>query len=331
MKPVSLANMTRHATSTLFLVPSGTDRHVEALRLAAPLVGGTERDHALARRGVHPDIIALCAPEGKERIGIDQVRAAIRAAQFAPVQGDRKVCVIPSAEDLTPEAANALLKTLEEPPREMAFVLLAEQTVDLLPTIVSRSRILRLLPTDTSDLIDRLRQVGYDDLSAEWILEVSDRPGELDRFFTEHVDIAQLRENSRARAESLGAVELVSASIGGESVLRREALVALLERAAARDGDLLIEGVRFLASQPREAGFGLLQDLLHVAFGPLRSDRSRTADPQVWDRLGSLGAGRLEAVCLAIDRAHRALSTHAPPEAVFLSLLLSVGGGDDGR
>ncbi len=331
MKPVSLANKAQHATSTLFLVPPRVDRREQALRLAAPLVGGTERDRALAHRGAHPDVIELLAPPGKERIGIDQIRDAVRAAQFAPAQGDRKVCVVSSAESLTPEAANALLKTLEEPPREMAFVLLAEQTADLLPTVVSRSRVVRLLPDDGSDLIARLRNVGYDEDGARWISAVANRSGELDRFLSDRIDLDRLRGEARAHIEALGALDLVSAAVAGESVLRREALVTIVERAASRDADLLTEGIRSLASQPRDVAFSLLQDLLLVSFSPFGSERSAVVTDFERERLGAIGADRLRAFCVAADRAHQALSTHAPADAVFLSLFLSIGGGADGR
>jgi len=318
MESVSLASETRHATSTLYLVPPRTDRASESRRLAAPLVGGTERDHTLARRGAHPDLIELAPPQGKERVGIDQIRDAIRSAQFSPVQGDRKVCVLPVAEALTPEAANALLKTLEEPPREMAFVLLAEQATDLLPTIVSRSRVVRLLPTDRADLRAQLRENGYPDAHAEFLIAVADRPGEIDRFFQDRIDVPTLRRDAEERVLQADPVELVSIAVTGESVLRDAALRRLLALASQRDPDLLTDGTRALAGQPRETAFTFLQDLLGVCVRRVRSH-----DPS-----GDV-SGLLDA-CVAIDGAHRALSTHAPTEAVFLSLLLALGGIEDG-
>ena len=74
------------------------------------------QEENLVLRGAHLDLIELSAPEGKERIGIAQVREVIHQAQFAPMQAAQKVCLLPRAEQLTMEAANALLKVLEEPP-----------------------------------------------------------------------------------------------------------------------------------------------------------------------------------------------------------------------
>ena len=329
MKPVSLAQEKRHATSTLFLVPARSDRGREGRHLAALLVGETERDHALARRGAHPDVIELAPPEGKERVGIEQVRVAIRATQFAPVQGRRKVCLIPTAEALTPEAANALLKTLEEPPREMAFVLLAEHTSDLLPTIVSRSRIVRIAPTEPASVRDRLLELGYANADARWLLTVADRAGEIDRFLVEKLDVGALRDVAQARIESLGASDLIAAAIGGESILRQTALTTLVARAARRDASLLTEGIRILASQKREALFAFLQDLLGVCHHGARAGPEDGAP-----RSGApvpLTSHRLRKTCVAIDQAHRALSVHGPTEAILLSLFLSIGGGSDDR
>lgn len=331
MKAVSLGEKTKHATSTLFLVPARSDRITEGRRLAAPLVGETQRDHALARRGAHPDVIELVPPEGKERVGIDQVRAAIRAAQFAPVQGDRKVCLIPTAEGLTPEAANALLKTLEEPPREMAFVLLAGHTTDLLPTIVSRSRIVRLPPTEQHDLVGRLRERGYDEDEARWLVSIADRDGEIDRFLGSTLDVRALREAAGTQAATLKTAELVATAVGGDSILRREGLSVLLERAARRETGLLTEGVRALAAQTREMLFAFLQDLLAVCFDHVCTLEASRIDASSNDLSQGSGIDGLRSACTAIDHAHRALSVHGPTEAILLSLFLSIGGGADGR
>ena len=321
MNPVSLAEETQHATATIFLVAARADRAREGRRLAATLVGETERDHALARRGAHPDVIELAPPEGKELVGIEQVREAIRTLQFAPVQGRRRVCLVPRAERMTSEAANALLKTLEEPPREVAFVLLANHTADLLPTILSRSRIVRLPPAERSSDAERLRDRGYPDDEVRDLLAVADREGEIDRFAEERIDLDTLRAAAESQARSLDLSALVVAAVGGESIVRRAALDDLLRRAARRDALLLTEGVRALAAQGREAVFALLQDLLTVCHEAARAEAGDAGT----------GSGRPGAACVAIDHAHRALTVHGPTEAILLSLLLSIGGGADGR
>jgi len=321
MNPVSLAEETQHASATIFLVAARVDRALEGRRLAATLVGETERDHALARRGAHPDVIELAPPEGKEQVGIEQVRQAIRALQFAPVQGGRRVCLIPRAERMTPEAANALLKTLEEPPREVAFVLLANHTADLLPTILSRSRIVRLPSAERSSDAERLRDRGYSDDEVRYLLTVADREGEIDRFAEERIDLDTLRAAAESQARSLDPSELVVAAVAGESILRRAALDEVLRRAARRDAPLLTEGVRTLATQGREGLFAFLQDLLTLCHETARAEtRGDAAEPRCPG-----------AACIAIDHAHRALTVHGPTEAILLALFLSIGRDSDGR
>jgi len=331
MKAVSLGEKTQYATSTLFLVPTRADRISEGRRLAATMVGETERDHALARRGAHPDVIELAPPEGKERVGIDTVRSAIRTAQFAPVQGDRKVCLIPMAEGLTTEAANALLKTLEEPPREMAFVLLAAHTTDLLPTIVSRSRIVRMPPSANSDLACRLRKLGYDNADANWLVSIAYREGEIDRFLEGPIDILALRTAARERVSAFAAGELATACIDGESILRHASLSLVLERAAQRDVGLLTDGVRVLATQRREAIFSFLQDLLAACSECARAEEGRRHGKGLPGSAESVGPQRLRCACTAVEHAHRAFSVYTAPEAVLLSLFLSIGGVTDDR
>jgi hypothetical protein len=322
MKATSLGQKTRPATSTLFLVPARADRIAEGRLLAAPRVGETERDHALARRGAHPDVLELCPTAGKERVGIDAVREVVRSCQFAPAQGDRKVCLIPYAEALTVEAANALLKTLEEPPREVAFILLAGHTTDLLPTIVSRSRIVRLRAERPDELVRRLTEKGYEENDARWLISVADREAEIDRFLDERIDLPAIRDASKALAESLSMLELVTACIEGESILRRAALARLLDLAARRSPDLLTDGVRCLASQSREVLFALLGDLLLASFDLVRNvEREAGGD-------GTQRVARL--ACRAIEAAYRALSVYSPPEAVLVTLFLSIGGVSDG-
>jgi len=319
------------ATSTLFLVPSSVDRVSVGRRLAAPLVGSSDRDHAMTLRGVHPDIIELVPPEDKERISIAQVRGAIRSAQFAPVEGIRKVCVVYDAERLTTEAANALLKTLEEPPREMAFVLLAGHAGALLPTIVSRSRIVRLAPSANAEQVESLTGLGYSQDEVRWLVSVANRPGELDRFTRSRFDLPELRTSARARASAMTIAELTAAALEGESVLRRAALQTLLERASEKDSDLLTDGVRLLSQQTREAMFVFLHDLVVATFETLRQSELEQDDGHPRTEPERVPPVILRTACLAIDAAHRALTVYAPVEAILLTLFLAVGEPASGR
>jgi DNA-binding transcriptional ArsR family regulator len=277
-------------------------------------VSDRPQDHALAQRGLHPDVMELLPPGGKEKIGIDQVRDVIRMAQFSAVQAERKACLAPFAEDLTPEASNALLKILEEPTRGMVFALLAEHTGDLLPTIVSRSRVERVKPDSKAALAERLEAAGYAAADAAWLVRVAGRPGELDGLYAAHVDVGAARAQARARLAAASAADLVAASLDAGPIDRRESLLILAARAAELDPALLTSGVSALAAQERATLFVFLGELLSACAGEIR-DSARGA-----------GAASFERACSAIETANRALLAYSPPEAVLVSLFLAFGG-----
>ncbi|MCL6639624.1 MAG: DNA polymerase III subunit delta' [Firmicutes bacterium] len=90
------------------------------------------------QHGNHPDLLRV-APSGAT-IKIDQVRQLLRLVQYRSYQGGRKVFLLGPAEAMTGEAANCLLKTLEEPPEDNVFILMSERPDFCLPTILSRCR-----------------------------------------------------------------------------------------------------------------------------------------------------------------------------------------------
>ena len=88
-------------------------------------------------RHTHPDVHAY-APESVTGYLIAQIRDLIDDVALAPIRARSKVYIIDQADKLRPESANALLKTLEEPPRDVTFILLGTSVEAILPTIVSR-------------------------------------------------------------------------------------------------------------------------------------------------------------------------------------------------
>ncbi len=94
--------------------------------------------------GNHPDVVRI-APSGQS-IKIDQIRELCRFLAMKPYEAKLRVVIITAAHRMNPAAQNALLKTLEEPPEATVLILIAQQTVDLLPTIVSRCRHIRFKP-----------------------------------------------------------------------------------------------------------------------------------------------------------------------------------------
>lgn len=111
----------------------------------------------------HPDL-HLVEPDGAF-IKIDQIRELQRQLALRPYEAPRKGCIIEAADRLHPAAANALLKTLEEPPGNAVLVLLSANPAGVLPTIVSRCQQLRFssLPQET---VEQLVSTGDTDPEA---------------------------------------------------------------------------------------------------------------------------------------------------------------------
>jgi len=108
----------------------------------------------------HPDLRWISTPEDKRTIGIEQIRALVHDFSLTSYQGKGKVAVIEPANDMTVNAANSLLKTLEEPPGDALFILVADRVGKLPATIFSRcQRIEIAVPAEASALqwLDRLQ------------------------------------------------------------------------------------------------------------------------------------------------------------------------------
>jgi DNA polymerase III subunit delta' len=95
--------------------------------------------------GKHADVTPISL-DSKTEIGIDDIRGLQRLANLPPYEGKCKVFIIDDAEYLSTEAANSLLKILEEPPPSVVWLLLAAEEEHLLPTIISRCQRLELKP-----------------------------------------------------------------------------------------------------------------------------------------------------------------------------------------
>jgi len=106
----------------------------------------------------HPDL-HLVQPDGAF-IKIDQIRNLQKELSFRPYEARKKACIIEDAERMNPSAANAFLKTLEEPPGEALLILLTSHAESLLPTIRSRCQHLRFAALPTETIEAHLRESG---------------------------------------------------------------------------------------------------------------------------------------------------------------------------
>lgn len=144
----------RHAY--LLTGPPGVGRRTLALRLAQSLNCPQPAARGIPCRACrtcqqiekmqHPDLSIVAAEEGSRTIKIDQIRALQHGLSLAPYEARYRIALLLNFEGANPNAANALLKSLEEPPSKVIMLLTALDAESLLPTIVSRCEQIRLRP-----------------------------------------------------------------------------------------------------------------------------------------------------------------------------------------
>jgi DNA polymerase-3 subunit delta' len=121
------------------------------------------------QQGKYPDVIVIDKYAGRDQkdrrkateISIDTVRELLqRGSSLPPYEGNYKVFIIDDADLMSAEAANCLLKTLEEPPQHVIILLLTSQENALLPTVVSRCQRFELKPIAVSEIENRLSKLN---------------------------------------------------------------------------------------------------------------------------------------------------------------------------
>lgn len=176
-------------------------------------------------RGIHPDVRVLETPEGKRRIPIELVREAERWLAVSPHEGKAKVLVIDPADQMSEPAANALLKTLEEPRSGSFIVLVTAASSALLPTVRSRCQAVRFRALAPGTVEALLIDEGMDPGAASLVASLSQ--GSMDRaayYADEELE------------EKLGAVlSLISAAV---ETTPAEAMGAAAELRGDREGTI---------------------------------------------------------------------------------------------
>ena len=324
----------------LFYGPPGVGKRTVARRFGAVLVaGGDAGAEERARRGLHPDLSEV-EPEGAFTT-IGQVREVVRLAASRPFEGARRFFIL-QADTLNVQAANALLKTLEEPEGETVFVLLAASREGVLPTILSRAQAVHFNPVPQGIVARFLAERGVEGGVAA--APPSLKPGlaaalgrgsvGLSLRYAEEPELKELRdavfeagfslsgdfeERSRAageiaaRAEAVGAAREASFLEGVEDSDRRSKEGAKRAGRAARDGAVR-EALELLALAYRDAA-------AIVAGAPelvANADRVEEIRRRVEEHPGADWAG----AALALGEAHAALAYNVSPEAI-LEVVLS--------
>jgi DNA polymerase-3 subunit delta' len=249
-------------------------------------------------RAIHPDIgvlerglydaaaIGRRSPEVQD-ISIDQVRTLVLSrAAFAPYEGRAKVFIARRAEELSPAAANALLKTLEEPRARTHFVLLSSSADALLPTIRSRTQRVRFgtLPDDV--VAELLAEHGVEHARA--------------------MDIARLAGGSMAAALVLS---------DPEASARRDEFVSLAM--AALDASDLGPALE-VAEEAKKGDRQALIDHLETLAGALCAKARTTV--AAMDRHAGVAAARHALAVAAVDQIEANASAQLAVEAMFIRM-----------
>ena len=124
----------------------------------------------LVRAGSHPDLIVIEADTSKASggISVDQVRAVIPFLSHTPSRGRYRVVIIDALDDMNVNGANAILKTLEEPPENAVIIIINHQTKPMLPTIRSRVQMISFAPLGFQDTNQVIR-VMFEEADQDWV------------------------------------------------------------------------------------------------------------------------------------------------------------------
>jgi DNA polymerase-3 subunit delta' len=244
--------------SLIFAGPSGVGKRLVALAVAQalncpnrsdiPLLGGFDacgRCPTCARiaRGVHPDVLFV-EPGESGSIKIEQVRDIVDRAGYRPFEGRRRVVVVDEADALVPQAQNALLKTLEEPPPSSVFILVTCRPDTLLATVRSRCPRLRFRPLDADEVAKALVKQGRSESEARAVAAAAD--GSIG-----HALAVSAGELVDARDTALEV--LAQAAVSGDRLDAAKKLVAKASGAARSvDREQLASQLRAMASLVRD-------------------------------------------------------------------------------
>lgn len=135
----------------LIVGPDGIGKSLIAKKFALKILGKDDDYN-------YVDIIHY--KSDKASFGVDDVRKIIEEVSKKPYEGDKKVIIIHEGNKLTGQAQNAMLKTIEEPPKGVYIILLSESLELLLDTIKSRCQVYKLTPLNREDMIKYIKSIG---------------------------------------------------------------------------------------------------------------------------------------------------------------------------
>lgn len=168
----SFVNEKRIPHAVLILGDFGTGKHTLSKYLSKAIVCsgdnipcGLCNNCRTADSGNHPDITVISPEEDKKSITVAQVRDLINEAYIMPHSAQKRVFILDPADSMNAQAQNALLKVLEEPPKTVMFILIAENKGAFLDTVISRCAVINLTVPEHSAAVNYLSQNTKYDLT----------------------------------------------------------------------------------------------------------------------------------------------------------------------
>jgi DNA polymerase-3 subunit delta' len=338
--------------------PPGSGRSTLAHAFAAALIAepGDERAMHQVLSGTHPDLTAL-RTEGVI-ISIKDARALVERSYFAPSLGRYRVIVMEDADRMAERTSNVLLKALEEPPERTVWVLCAPSDADLLPTIRSRVRTLRLREPEVDDVAALIVQrTGVDpavaqqsarhaqrhigmaqrlatdaaardrrDLTLRGVLrvrgvgDVVDVAGEIAKAAKDDADALTLERNESERAELLRLVGVAEGAAVPPAV--RSQLNALEEEQKRRATRSLRDGIDRVLTDLQS----MFRDVVVLQYGRHDLVNAELA-PELETLADSWSPQRTLTVLDKIALTRRNLEQNVAPALALESLLVTVASG----
>jgi DNA polymerase-3 subunit delta' len=253
--------------------------------------------------GSHPDVRLVVRPTDKRTMPVELVREVIHSANLAPTIGPWRIFVIPEIERMATASANALLKTLEEPPERVVLLLTCSEPETLLPTVVSRCQLVPTQPP-TADEVQKalVERWGVEPGRAKALTALAQgRIGWA-------IDAAQHPEIERARSETLARLIALTGASRDE---RLSAAIAL-----ASDTDAAREVVELWLFWWRDVVLAACRARGLASAGESRAEAERQGR--------ALGVERSQAFLASLVAAREALESNANAQLTIEALLLDL-------
>jgi DNA polymerase-3 subunit delta' len=276
------------------------------------LLGSTEAKEKgeVDLSGAHSDFYLIKKEKDKKNISIEQIREFIRKLGMSSFMNSYKVGIVKHANSLTIEAANALLKTLEEPKGKVVIILITSDIEAIPTTIVSRSQVLKFSPVSASEIYDYLvKDYGAArSMAKSFSLLCSGRPALAVKFLQDK----EFYESYIERAK-------VFLSFFSQDINRRFDAIEKITKTQ----ESAQETVK-LAGSIIEIWLGLARDLLFIEFGRKDLIQHKVTEEEILDAKQKLKLGDLLNIINVLRQAREHLSANVNPKLILEQVAISI-------